>query len=89
MVEEKHKFADEPVPLVSPLRPLESKTISKGFGWWAAVVLFEGWGRKQIGLYLWQRKGDRWARKQKFTIHTQEQWSHISEAVESIVAELP
>jgi hypothetical protein len=79
---------DEKLPIVAPLKVLEYKTINKRFGWWSAVVMVESWGRKQVCLYLWQKKGDRWARKQKFAIHNQEDWGLITEAVDSMVSEL-
>ena len=47
---------EEKIPVESPLQALDYRTLSKGFGWWAAAVLLESWGRKQICLYLWQRK---------------------------------
>ncbi len=79
---------EEPLPIVPPLKVLEYKTINKRFGWWSAVVMVESWGRKQICLYLWQKKGERWARKQKFAIHNQEDWGLITDAVEAMINEL-
>ncbi len=79
---------NETLPIVAPLKVLESITINKRFGWWSAVVMVESWGRKQVCLYLWQKKGDRWARKQKFAIHNQEDWGLITEAVNSMIQEL-
>ena len=85
---EKKEHREEPVPIIAPLKVLEHKTINKRFGWWSAVVLVDSWGRKQVCLYLWQRKGDRWARKQKFAIHSQEDWNVISDSVEKMLPEL-
>ncbi len=85
---ERHIKTDEPLPIIPPLKALDYTTINKKFGWWSVVALVESWGRKQVCLYLWQRKGTRWARKQKFAIHSQEDWSIISDAVESLVSEL-
>ena len=79
---------EEKVPVTAPLKVIESRTLSKGFGWWSAVVLVESWGRKQLCFYLWQRKGDKWARKQKFTIQNQEQWEYLSECVEEMIPKL-
>jgi hypothetical protein len=87
MAERRH-HADEPIPIVPPLKVLEHKTINKRFGWWSAVVLVDSWGRKQICLYLWQKKGNKWARKQKFAIHSQEDWTMINETVEGLISEL-
>lgn len=79
---------EEAIPIVAPLKVLEYKTISKRFGWWSAVVLVDSWGRKQVCLYLWQKKGPKWARKQKFAIHSQEDWTAIGEAVEGMIPEI-
>jgi len=87
MVERK-RHDDEPVPIVAPLKVLDHKTINKRFGWWSAVVLVDSWGRKQICMYLWQKKGEKWARKQKFAVHSQEDWVTISESVDGMLSEL-
>jgi hypothetical protein len=85
---ERRQHDEEAIPIVAPLKVLEHKTINKRFGWWSAVVLVDSWGRKQICLYLWQKKGAKWARKQKFAIHNQEDWGSINNAVESMISEL-
>lgn len=85
---ERRRHDDEAVPIVPPLKVLGHKTINKRFGWWSAVVLVDSWGRKQICMYLWQKKGNKWARKQKFAVHSQEDWVTISEAVEGMLSEL-
>ena len=87
MVERK-RHDEEPIPIVPPLKVLGSKTINKRFGWWSAVVLVDSWGRKQICMYLWQKMGEKWARKQKFAVHSQEDWTVISESVEGMLSEL-
>ena len=85
---DRKRHDDEPIPIVPPLKVLDHKTINKRFGWWSAVVLVDSWGRKQICMYLWQKKGEKWARKQKFAVHSQEDWSAISESVEGMLSEL-
>ena len=87
MPDRKHQ-QEEKVPISPPLKVLEYRTISKGFGWWAAAVLVESWGRKQICLYLWQKKKDGWKRKQKFTIHDPEKWQQIAGAVEDLLPQI-
>lgn len=79
----------EEVPLAAPLKPLDYITISKAAGWWLAVVLSEAKGKKQIGVYLWQKKLDgRWHRKQKFGIHNVKKWQAIQEAVSKFLPQL-
>ncbi len=82
------KMQDEILPISAPLKVLEYRTISKGFGWWSAVVLVESWGNKRLCLYLWQKSDNGWKRKQKYTIHSQERWRLISESVEELIEEL-
>ena len=89
MEEKKSLRDDEHVPIVPPLKVLTQKTINKRFGWWSAVVLLESYGRKQVCLYLWQKKEDGgWKRKQKFAIHNQEDWELIQGAVSGMIGEL-
>lgn len=78
----------EKVPIIAPLKVIEYKTINKRFGWWSAVVLLESYGRKQVCFYLWQKRGDVWKRKQKFAIHSQEDWELITDAVSGVINEL-
>lgn len=79
---------EEKIPIESPLEVADYRTLSKGFGWWAAAVLVESWGRKQVCLYLWQRKKDGWKRKQKFTIHDPEKWQQIVAAVDELIPKM-
>ena len=62
---EKKPRQEEKLPIVAPLKVLEHKTINKRFGWWSAVVMVESWGRKQVCLYLWQKKDGPGQRLQK------------------------
>ena len=78
----------EKVPIIAPLKVIEYKTINKRFGWWSAVVLLESYGRKKVCFYLWQKRGDVWKRKQKFAIHSQEDWELITDAVSGVINEL-
>jgi len=78
----------EKVPIIAPLKVINYTTINKRFGWWSAVVLLESYGRKQVCVYLWQKRGDVWKRKQKFAIHSQEDWELISVAVNKVIEEL-
>ena len=79
---------EERVPIKAPLRVLKYRTINKKFGWWAAVVLLESYAKKQICFYLWQKKDDEWKRKQKFGIHSEEDWQTMKKTVESFIGEL-
>ena len=78
----------EGLPVAKPLKVIDYRTLSKGFGWWSAVVLAESWGKKQLIIYLWQQKRGAWARKQKFTIHDTQQWENIVETVNGLLPQL-
>ncbi len=79
---------EERLPIKAPLRVLQHRTINKRFDWWAAVVLLESYAKKQVCLYLWQKKNGDWKRKQKFGIHSKEDWEMMKKAVESYIGEL-
>lgn len=84
----RRKREEEKVPIIPPLKVIEYRTINRRFGWWSAVVLLESYGRKQVCFYLWQKRGDKWKRKQKFAVHSQEDWELITDAVEGMIEEL-
>ena len=54
---------------------IEGKTLSKGGGWWTAVLLVSAYNKIQVKMYLWQEKVDKgsgqstWKRKQSWTIN--------------------
>ena len=73
---------EENPPIAPPLKLIKFRTISKGVGWWSAVVMVESWGKKIVSLYLWQKKDKEWKRKQKFTIRNQENWKLIAAGIE-------
>ena len=79
---------EEKLPISPPLKVLDYRTISKGFGWWSAVVLIESWGNKRLCLYLWQKSDTGWKRKQKYTIHSQERWRLILGSIEELIGDL-
>ena len=79
---------DEKLPISETLKILDYRTLNKSSNWWLAAVLVESWGRKQICLYLWQRRGKQWKRKQKFAIQNTEQWDRLSECVEDLLPQL-
>jgi len=85
---ERTKVPGEQLPIIAPLKVIDYSTINKRFGWWSAVVLLESYGRKQICFYLWQKRGDKWKRKQKFAVHSQEDWQLMSNAVLKMINQL-
>ena len=81
-------LASERPPVSEALKVLDYFTLFKSAKWWAAVVLLESFGRRQICLYLWVRRGDKWRRKHKFVIQDEASWEAIKEAVERFLPQL-
>jgi len=85
---ERKKTPGEVPPIIAPLKVIDYSTVNKRFGWWSAVVLLESYGRKQVCFYLWQKRGDKWKRKQKFAVHSQEDWQLMTSAVNKMIGQL-
>jgi hypothetical protein len=75
---------EEALPISSFYKVLDYVTIYKTDVWWEAVVVFEAYGRRQVGMYLWQKRGDTWKRKNKFGIRNLDEWGKIKNAVEHL-----
>ena len=56
--------------------------------WWKAVLLTESYGRRQVTIYQWIKKDDKWKRKQKMSITDKDEWAKIVEACAELVAKL-
>lgn len=82
------KESEEKLPVSETLRVLDYRTLEKNPKWWSAVALIDSWGRKQICFYLWQKKGEKWARQQKFTIQDAQTWENISSSVAKFLPQL-
>ncbi len=82
------KEPEEKLPVSETLKVLGYRTLEKNPKWWSAVALIDSWGRKQICFYLWQKKGEKWARQQKFTIQDAHTWENVSSYVEEFLPQL-
>ena len=80
---------EEKLPVSETMRVIEAITIFKSDKWWAAVALVESFGRKQLAVYLWNKKEKQWKRRQKFVIRNKAQWSQYREAIEKLLPHLP
>jgi hypothetical protein len=78
----------EQLPISEKLKVIQSFTIYKTDKWWSAVALIEAFGRKQVAVYLWTKRGDEWKRKQKMVIHRKSEWASVKEAIEKLVEQL-
>jgi hypothetical protein len=80
--------AEEKLPISEFYTVIEYVTIFKSPKWWEAVVVFESAGKRSIGLYLWQKKDDRWKRKHKFNVRSLEEWTKLKNAIEQVSLKL-
>lgn len=83
-VSKKSAPVEEKLPLHESLEVLGYTTISKTKRWWCAVVSLNSFGRKQVAVYLWQKKEDKWKRNQKLTIRKGD-WDSIKRAVDNLL----
>ena len=81
-------MSEEKYPVFEKLTVLQGQTLYKSEKWWAAVLLLESFGRKQIAFYLWLRKGEDWKRSQKYVIRSREEWTKIRDIVEKFMPEV-
>lgn len=80
--------APEKLPISDFYKVVDHVTIFKSEKWWEAVVLFESYGKRSIGLYLWQNREGMWKRKHKFNVRNINEWSKIKNAIEQLAPKL-
>jgi len=79
---------EEKLPISEFYKVVEYVTIFKSQKWWEAAVIFESYGKRSIGLYLWQKREDVWKRKHKFNVRNLEEWNKLKSAIEQLVPKL-
>jgi hypothetical protein len=79
---------EEKLPISEFYTVIDSATIFKSQKWWEAVVVFESYGKRSIGLYLWQKKSEAWKRKHKFNVRNLDEWNKLKNAVEQLAPKL-
>jgi hypothetical protein len=79
---------EEKLPISEFYTVIDSVTIFKSQKWWEAIVVFESYGKRSIGLYLWQKKGDAWKRKHKFNVRNLDEWNKLKNAIEQLSPKL-
>jgi len=79
---------EEKLPISEFYKVVDSVTIFKSQKWWEAIVVFESYGKRTIGLYLWQKRGEAWKRKHKFNVRNLEEWNKLKTAVEQLTPKL-
>ena len=81
-------MTEEKLPISEKLSILKAETIYMTDKWWCAVALVEAFGKKQVALYLWLNKDNKWKRKQKFVLHSKKEWQDVKEIIEKMIEEL-
>ena len=80
--------AEEKLPISDFYKVVDSVTIFRNQKWWEAIVVFESYGKRSIGMYLWQKREDIWKRKHKFNVRNLEEWNKLKNAVEQLAPKL-
>ncbi|NWF87464.1 hypothetical protein HXY32_06630 [Candidatus Bathyarchaeota archaeon] len=78
----------EKLPISEFYKVVDSVTIFKSEKWWEAIVVFESYGKRSIGFYLWQKRNDTWKRKHKFNVRNIDEWNKIKNAIEQLAPKL-
>jgi hypothetical protein len=84
MNEADQKPVNDRLPTSEFYKVIDSVTIFKSEKWWEAVVVFESYGKRSIGVYLWQKKNDAWKRKHKFNERNLDEWNKLKGAIEQL-----
>jgi len=79
---------EEKLPVSDFYKVVDYVTIFKSQKWWEAVVIFESYGKRSIGLYLWQNTEDAWKRKHKFNVRNLDEWNKLKNAIEQLTPKL-
>lgn len=74
----------ERLPISDFYKVVDYVTIFRSEKWWEAVVVFESFGKRSIGLYLWQKRNNAWKRKHKFNVRNLEEWNKLKAAIEKL-----
>jgi hypothetical protein len=79
---------EEKLPISEFYTVVDHVTLFKSQKWWEAAVVFESYGKRSIGLYLWQKKEDVWKRKHKFNVRNLDEWNKLKTAIEQLSPKL-
>jgi hypothetical protein len=79
---------EEKLPISDFYKIVDHVTLFKSQKWWEAVVIFESYGKRSIGLYLWQKRQEAWKRKHKFNVRNLDEWNKLKNAIEQLTPKL-
>ena len=80
--------SEEKLPISEFYSVIDFVTIFKNTKWWEAIVVYESFGKRSIGFYLWEKKKEAWKRKNKFSFKTLEDWNKLKKAVDQLTPKL-
>jgi aminopeptidase len=86
--EPKPSETEEKLPISEFYKVIDHTTIFKTDVWWEVIVVFENQGKRQVGMYLWQKRNGIWKRKNKFSFRTLDEWSKIKAAMDQLTPKL-
>ncbi|MFP3985277.1 MAG: hypothetical protein ACLFU9_04850 [Candidatus Bathyarchaeia archaeon] len=86
--EKTNEHSSEKLPISEFYTVVDYVTIFKNEKWWEAVVAFEAYGKRSIGMYMWQFNDGKWKRKHKFQIRSVEEWDKVKSSVEQLLPKL-
>ena len=78
----------EKLPISEVYKVVDHITIFKSAKWWEAIVVYEAYGRRSIGIYLWVKKNDAWKRQNKFSVRNLDEWNKVKNAVDQLAPKL-
>lgn len=78
----------EKLPISEVYKVVDHITIFKSAKWWEAIVVYEAYGRRSIGVYLWVKKNDAWKRQNKFSVRNLDEWNKVKNAVDQLAPKL-
>ena len=78
----------EKLPISEFYKVIDYVTIFKSKKLWEAIVVYESYGKRAIGLYLWEKRNDVWKRKHKFSVRNMDEWNKLKNAIEQLAPKL-
>lgn len=78
----------EDYPVHEQLKIVDGHTVYKNSSWWKAIVLLDGFRGLEVGVYLWKKTDEKWTRKQKYLIRSEEDWKQECEIIDDYTQRL-
>lgn len=79
---------EEKLPISDFYKVVDYVTIFKSQKWWEAIVVFESFGKRSIGVYLWVSREGEWKRKHKFEVRNLDEWNKLKNAIDQLTPKL-